>query len=468
MLSDTGTLMLGAGDTQGVQGGAPVPGLQGPGDLELADGLPGQALRQGRERDGVLRHQGEIGTLPYFPRAAGLLSYAPQVRRGNGPIYSPAGNRVVSLFLLRLLLPVKLMSHHARVRYCFHETSWKQCSTGAAAQGGRFLDGSGMAADADCPPLGNHPPQRGSVDSGASATRSRSVKSQAIPGPSSKALRAAETVLGELPPEGGGRLWLRHGPLDLSKDRGVDSPSLRGELPRRRRSSADERPGFFPLKSLCAEPRNGMKRQSVGGSRTTGPGSSVGRRGPARTWCSSMKQASCCTRCSAGHGHRKGIRRPCRLGLVTGIESRPLGGCRSPRAGGIWAGTCNTTWPSGFAKRKSSPSSATCGVIWGGRLLVVWDHLGAHQGRQLRDWLRHGQRIHLEFFPSYAPELNPNEYGWSYLKTGALANFCPDAVEDLHARVLVAAQDAASQQRLLQGFVAGSKLPIILNRSMRH
>lgn len=104
----------------------------------------------------------------------------------------------------------------------------------------------------------------------------------------------------------------------------------------------------------------------------------------------------------------------------------------------------------------------------GGRLLVVWDHLGAHQGRQLRDWLRHGQRIHLEFFPSYAPELNPNEYGWSYLKTGALANFCPDAVEDLHARVLVAAQDAASQQRLLQGFVAGSKLPIILNRSMRH
>jgi transposase len=98
----------------------------------------------------------------------------------------------------------------------------------------------------------------------------------------------------------------------------------------------------------------------------------------------------------------------------------------------------------------------------GGRLLVVWDHLGAHQGRQLRDWLGRCRRIHLEFFPSYAPELNPNEYGWAYLKTGQLANFCPDDVDDLHAVVQVASREAASQQKLLRGFVRGSKLPIVL------
>jgi putative transposase len=97
-----------------------------------------------------------------------------------------------------------------------------------------------------------------------------------------------------------------------------------------------------------------------------------------------------------------------------------------------------------------------------GRILVVWDRLGAHKGRQLRRWLRRCRRVHLEFLPPYAPELNPNEYGWSYLKGGELANFCPDDVEQLHGRVVVAATNAASQQSLLRGFVHGTKLPILL------
>ncbi len=98
----------------------------------------------------------------------------------------------------------------------------------------------------------------------------------------------------------------------------------------------------------------------------------------------------------------------------------------------------------------------------GGRLIVVWDNLGAHKGHQLREWLRGGKRVHLEFLPPYAPELNPNEYGWAYLKTGELANYCPEDVDDLHATVLVAAQNASTQQRLLRGFVRGTKLPIDL------
>jgi transposase len=97
-----------------------------------------------------------------------------------------------------------------------------------------------------------------------------------------------------------------------------------------------------------------------------------------------------------------------------------------------------------------------------GRILVVWDHLGAHRGCQLRHWLRRCRRVHLEFLPSYAPELNPNEYGWAYLKTGQLANYCPQDVEALHARVVVAARHASSQQTLLRGFLRGTRLPIVL------
>jgi transposase len=35
-------------------------------------------------------------------------------------------------------------------------------------------------------------------------------------------------------------------------------------------------------------------------------------------------------------------------------------------------------------------------------------------------------RIQLHFLPGYAPELNPVEFLWSWLKRHALANFCPD------------------------------------------
>jgi putative transposase len=104
-----------------------------------------------------------------------------------------------------------------------------------------------------------------------------------------------------------------------------------------------------------------------------------------------------------------------------------------------------------------------------GPLIVVWDHLQAHRGRELRRWLGRCCRIHLEFLPGYAPELNPNEYGWSHLKGGDhLANYCPLDVDELHATVLVAGRDAATQQDLLRGFVHGTNLPIRLHRSLRH
>ena len=40
-------------------------------------------------------------------------------------------------------------------------------------------------------------------------------------------------------------------------------------------------------------------------------------------------------------------------------------------------------------------------------------------------------RIQLHFLPGYAPELNPVEFLWSWLKRHALANFCPDTFAEL-------------------------------------
>ena len=42
-----------------------------------------------------------------------------------------------------------------------------------------------------------------------------------------------------------------------------------------------------------------------------------------------------------------------------------------------------------------------------------------------------GGAIALEFLPGYAPEINPVEYLWAWLKRHALANFCPATMIEL-------------------------------------
>ena len=95
-----------------------------------------------------------------------------------------------------------------------------------------------------------------------------------------------------------------------------------------------------------------------------------------------------------------------------------------------------------------------------GENIVIWDRLNAHRGGLVRDWLVAHGRITVEYLPPYAPELNPNEYGWSHLKTNDLANYCPADVEELQARVIVAANAARSRQALLRGFFKAAGLPM--------
>ncbi len=60
-----------------------------------------------------------------------------------------------------------------------------------------------------------------------------------------------------------------------------------------------------------------------------------------------------------------------------------------------------------------------------GKLLIVWDGLPAHRSRFVRDYLDTlDGRIVCCRLPAYAPELNPVEYIWAYLKTHELPNVC--------------------------------------------
>src|SRR5262249_22455480 len=61
-----------------------------------------------------------------------------------------------------------------------------------------------------------------------------------------------------------------------------------------------------------------------------------------------------------------------------------------------------------------------------GKLLVIWDGSPIHRGQPIKDFLRRGaaRRLHLEQLPGYAPELNPDEGIWNYLKRVELGNMC--------------------------------------------
>lgn len=61
-----------------------------------------------------------------------------------------------------------------------------------------------------------------------------------------------------------------------------------------------------------------------------------------------------------------------------------------------------------------------------GKLLVIWDGAPIHRGQPVKDLLRRGAatRLRLEQLPGYAPDLNPAEGIWNYLKRVELANLC--------------------------------------------
>ena len=80
------------------------------------------------------------------------------------------------------------------------------------------------------------------------------------------------------------------------------------------------------------------------------------------------------------------------------------------------------------------------------RLLVVWDGLKAHRSALVRDYVASTDGdIEIAFLPPYAPDLNPVEYLWAWLKRHALANFCAANLAEL--KTVARAKLKSAQQR---------------------
>lgn len=99
-----------------------------------------------------------------------------------------------------------------------------------------------------------------------------------------------------------------------------------------------------------------------------------------------------------------------------------------------------------------------------GKLLVIWDGLPAHRGQAVKEFLRSGgaKRIHLEQLPGYAPDLNPDEGVWNYLKNVELRNLCCHTIEELRQELRKAIARLRHKTEVIQSFIRQADLEPVL------
>jgi len=96
-----------------------------------------------------------------------------------------------------------------------------------------------------------------------------------------------------------------------------------------------------------------------------------------------------------------------------------------------------------------------------GHLVVLLDNGGIHRGEPVQELLSRTSRLHLEPFPPYAPELNPDEGVWNHLKAH-LANGRPDTSAELMDVLAEEVCCLAASPLLLRGCIEQSDLPLFL------
>ena len=89
------------------------------------------------------------------------------------------------------------------------------------------------------------------------------------------------------------------------------------------------------------------------------------------------------------------------------------------------------------------------------QLLVIWDGAPIHRSKVIKDFLASGaaRRIQLERLPGYAPELNPVDGLWGYLKYRELGNVCCDNLPRLHAEIKGAYRRFHRKRHLVRSFI---------------
>jgi transposase len=89
-----------------------------------------------------------------------------------------------------------------------------------------------------------------------------------------------------------------------------------------------------------------------------------------------------------------------------------------------------------------------------GKLLVLWDRGRIHRARIVTEFVaRHCARLATDFFPAYAPDLNPDEGVWQYLKYVELRNLCCKTLKEIRHELVQAVKRLRAKPLIIRSFM---------------
>jgi hypothetical protein len=97
-----------------------------------------------------------------------------------------------------------------------------------------------------------------------------------------------------------------------------------------------------------------------------------------------------------------------------------------------------------------------------GPVILLWDQGQIHKGPVIREVLLDNPRLQTEFFPKYAPELNPVEQVWHDFKSHT-ANSMPQDKHDIRVSIHANTYRVRRSQDKLRSFILASELPSPFN-----
>ena len=87
-----------------------------------------------------------------------------------------------------------------------------------------------------------------------------------------------------------------------------------------------------------------------------------------------------------------------------------------------------------------------------GPITLLWDEIPIHRARAVRSFLHQHRTMVAEEFPPYAPELNPVDYVWGYVKYSRLANYAPRNLDVIRHKITSEFRRLQKRPDLLRSF----------------
>jgi transposase len=87
-----------------------------------------------------------------------------------------------------------------------------------------------------------------------------------------------------------------------------------------------------------------------------------------------------------------------------------------------------------------------------GPITLLWDQIRIHSAKPMTDYFTRHRTLVVEPFPPYAPELNPVDNVWAYVKYNRLANYAPRNLDELRERITAEFYRLQRRPDLLKSF----------------